>query len=328
MALSAGILALLVWRLGDDALRAGLAALGPGPVVAALGIGAATTVCGAGRWVVVARGLGLRLPFRAAVADYYRALLLNSVLPTGVLGDVHRAFRHGRRVGATGRAARAVLLERLAGQVVLVGAALPVLALAAPTVAAVVHRAEPSGAAAAAVLAGAAVIVGGALVWAVVGGHGRRLARVGAELGREVRAVASAPAVWLGALGLSAVALAGYLVLFVVAARAAGVAAPVAVLMPALVVALMAMSIPVGFGGWGPRESAAAAGFAAVGLDAAQGFGAAVAYGLLALVSTLPGAVVLLADRLRHRRSAKPGGRFAGGKVGDRTTADDQPIRR
>jgi hypothetical protein len=31
-----------------------------------------------------------------AVADCYRALFLNSVLPAGVLGEVHRAVIHGR----------------------------------------------------------------------------------------------------------------------------------------------------------------------------------------------------------------------------------------
>ncbi|MBV2363418.1 lysylphosphatidylglycerol synthase transmembrane domain-containing protein [Streptomonospora nanhaiensis] len=336
LVISAGIVALLAWRLGDDALRAGLAALGPGPVLAALAIGAATTVCSAGRWTVVARGLGLRLPFPAAVADYYRALLLNSVLPTGVLGDVHRAFRHGRRVGATGRAARAVLLERLAGQAVLIGAAPLVLPTAAPAVAAVLGRAEPPGPAGTAVLAGAAVVAGGALVWAVSGGHGRRLARTGAAVVREARAVACAPRIWLGVLGLSAVALAGYLALFVVAARAVGAQAPVPVLLPVLVAALMAMSVPVGFGGWGPRESAAAVGFAAVGLDAAQGFGAAVAYGLLALVSTLPGAGVLLADRLRDRHPHGHGDRHSNpyrhrrrsedsAREGTRETAGEQP---
>ena len=46
------------------------------------------------RWWPAA--LGIRLPLGAAVADYYRALFLNAALPGGVLGDVHRAVRHGQ----------------------------------------------------------------------------------------------------------------------------------------------------------------------------------------------------------------------------------------
>src|SRR5699024_8217136 len=45
---------------------------------------------------------------------------LNAVLPAGVLGDVHRAVSHGRRSGHLERGVRAVVLERVAGQAVLV----------------------------------------------------------------------------------------------------------------------------------------------------------------------------------------------------------------
>src|SRR5699024_11278254 len=89
-------------------------------MAAALVIGVITTLCSAGRWLLVARRVGLRLSLGRAVADYYRALLLNAVLPAGVLGDVHRAVSHGRRSGHLGRGVRAVVLERVAGQAVLV----------------------------------------------------------------------------------------------------------------------------------------------------------------------------------------------------------------
>ena len=54
------------------------------------GIAAVTTVCGAWRWVLVARGLGMELPLRAAVAECYRSQFLNVTLPGGVIGDVSR----------------------------------------------------------------------------------------------------------------------------------------------------------------------------------------------------------------------------------------------
>ncbi len=97
-----------------------------------------------------------------------------------------------------------------------------------------------------------------------------------------------------GILGLSVVTLAGYLATFVVAARAVGATAPVTELLPLLVLALLVMALPFNVGGWGPREAVAAVGFAAVGLGAAQGFSAAVAYGVLCMVACLPGGAVLL----------------------------------
>ena len=64
---------------------------------------------------------------------------------------------------------------------------------------------------------------------------------------------------------------------------------------------MLAMAIPLNIGGWGPREGVAAWAFAAAGLGAAQGVAAAVVYGVMALVATLPGAVVLVAAWLRRQ---------------------------
>ncbi|MFE2672990.1 lysylphosphatidylglycerol synthase transmembrane domain-containing protein [Streptomyces hygroscopicus] len=122
------VLAVLLWRLGTGAFVDGLRAVDARTLLAALGLGLLTTVCSAWRWCLVARGLGIRLPLGPAVAAYYRALFLNAALPGGVLGDVHRAVRHGRDAGDVGRGVRAVVLERVAGQAVLISAGVVVAA--------------------------------------------------------------------------------------------------------------------------------------------------------------------------------------------------------
>jgi hypothetical protein len=108
----------------------------------------------------------------------------------------------------------------------------------------------------------------------------------------------------LGVVVASVVALAGYALLFVVAASAAGSSPPLTVVL----LVLLAAAVPLNLGGWGPREGAAAWAFASVGLGAAQGVAASVAYGVLALVSTLPGLAVLLLTRSapRPRLAATP----------------------
>ena len=252
-------------------------------------------MCSAWRWRLVARSLGMNLSLPGAVADCYQALFLNSVLPAGVLGDVHRAVDQGRRSGDVGRGVRAVVLERLAGQLVLMAVAVVVLA-ARPTLIRVAGDLLPGGGwwLAATVLAS---LGGAAWVWRAP------LAALTADLRAVLRADT-----WPGVVGLSVLALAGYLAMFVFAARAAGSAAPVAELLPLLVLALLAMSVPVNVGGWGPREAAAAVGFGAVGLGAGQGLGTAVVYGVLGLVSCLPGGVVLLLRRVtRSARTTTPG---------------------
>ncbi|MZE77864.1 UPF0104 family protein, partial [Streptomyces sp. SID5475] len=121
------ILAVLLWQLGTGAFLDGVRRLDAVTLLAALGLGLLTTVFSAWRWCLVARGLGIRLKLGRAVADYYRSLFLNAALPGGVLGDVHRAVRHGRSSGDVGRGVRAVVLERCAGQGVLVAVGVALL---------------------------------------------------------------------------------------------------------------------------------------------------------------------------------------------------------
>jgi uncharacterized membrane protein YbhN (UPF0104 family) len=290
------ILAALVVRLGTGAFVAGLRAIDTGSVLAALGIGLLTTVFSAWRWCLVARGLGLRLPLAAAVADCYRALLLNSVLPAGVLGDVHRAVSHGQRSGDLGRGVRAVVLERMAGQVVLVVVAVGVLLTQPGLLAAAAGNLVHGRGSAAGILAGLAALVAVAALaaWAA---RGRRVSRFRTALRSslaDARTGVLSRDTWPGVVLLSVAALAGYLALFVVAARAAGSQATLVELLPLLVLALLVMGLPINIGGWGPREAAATVTFGAAGLGATQGLTAAVVYGVLSLIACLPGVVVLL----------------------------------
>jgi uncharacterized membrane protein YbhN (UPF0104 family) len=281
------ILAGVVWWYPLEVFTDAFALVDAGAMLLALGVGAVTTVLSAARWRVVARAVGLRLPLRRAVADYYRAVFLNAVLPAGVLGDVHRALCHGRYAGDLSRSVRAVVLERLAGQAVLAVTATALLfalpaALLGPGLRAV------------AVSAGVLSVLAAAAAVGLAVGRRRR-----PRWWRALRvAVADArTGLWshrAEVVALSLAALAGYVTLFLAAARLAGVDAPWIRLVPLVVLALLAMSLPVNIGGWGPREAAAALAFGAAGLGAEQGVTVSVVYGLLALVAALPGAVVLV----------------------------------
>jgi uncharacterized membrane protein YbhN (UPF0104 family) len=268
--------------LGTQSFVDGLRVISVGEILAALGIGLATTVLSAWRWCLVARRLGLRLSLSRAVLDYYRALFLNAVLPAGVLGDVQRAVQHGQQEGDVGRGVRAVVLERIAGQAVVIVAGVAVL-LAVPSL----------GLPRDIIL----IILGVVAILAIAFIAARRWVRGNTGFSRtmdDIRAGLLARNAWPGITLLSAAALAGHITLFVVAAHAAGSTAPVAQLVPLMVLSLLAMGLPVNIGGWGPREGVAAVVFGAAGLGAAQGLTTAVVYGVLALVASLPGAGVLL----------------------------------
>jgi glycosyltransferase 2 family protein len=255
------VLAILIWRVGAGPFLRGVRRIDGTALGIAFGAGVLTTVCSAWRWRLVATRFGVRLPLHRAVAAYYRSQFLNSTLPGGILGDVHRAVRHGRSIGDVRLGLRSVAVERIAGQTVVAGLGLVLLAvLPSPVRAYAAIGLVP--------LTGAAVLAG------------RR---------REMRGVP-----WVGVVGLSAVILAGHLTTFVVAARTAGATVPLSHLLPLTVCALLAMMLPLNLAGWGPREGVAAWAFGAAGLTAAQGIATAVTYGVLGLVACLPGALVLL----------------------------------
>jgi uncharacterized membrane protein YbhN (UPF0104 family) len=103
----------------------------------------------------------------------------------------------------------------------------------------------------------------------------------------------------------STVAVLGHVLTFLIAARAVGVTAPVAQLLPLAFVSIMAMVLP-NIGGWGPREGVTAWAFSAAGLGAGLGAATAVAYGIMVLAASLPGGFVLLLEWLPRRRRSKP----------------------
>ncbi|MBM0233582.1 flippase-like domain-containing protein [Micromonospora sp. STR1_7] len=286
-----GLLAVLLWQVGGGPFLAGVRLIDAPALAAALVIGVLTTVCAAWRWSLVAGGLGVRLPLTTAVAHCYRAVFLNATLPGGVLGDVHRAVRHGRDAGDVGRGIRAVIWERTAGQVVLLGVALVVLAAFPSPVRSYLPAAS-------------ALVVAGGLVAVLAaralpdGGRSRwvRALRTAVD---DVRAGLLARRTWFGVVVASAVMVAGHLATFLVAARTAGSDAPLSRLLPLTLLALLAMGLPLNIAGFGPREGVAAWAFGAAGLSAAQGVATATVYGALVLVASLPGAAVLLARRSR-----------------------------
>jgi uncharacterized membrane protein YbhN (UPF0104 family) len=293
----AAILAGLVWRLGTGPFLDGVRSLSIWSLLAALAITALTTVCSAWRWQTVARGLGVGLPLGAAVQAYYRSQFLNSALPGGVVGDVHRGVRHGLDAGDVGRGLRAVAWERTAGQGVLVVLALAVLvALDSP-----VHPAMRW------VLAAVvATAVGVGLGLLALPHHGpSRWARVVRAARADVRHGLLERRAWPVVLGTSVAIAAGHGSIFLIAAWTTGTTASAMLLVPLTALVLLAMAVPLNVGGWGPREGIAAWAFAAAGLGAHQGVAAATAYGVMGLVATLPGGVVLAVDRIRRSRTSR-----------------------
>ena len=241
--------------------------------------------CQPGGGVFTAERLGIDLPFGDALREYYLSVFLNQVIPGGVVGDVSRAWRHARHQDDSrvlgGSAVRAVILERASGQVVMT--AVTVLSLAVMP------------------------ITLGAAWWLAVVGIGA----VTVGLGVASRRLGSSARGWLGTfwgdarrallsrdaapvqIATSGVVVSCYIGTYLLSARAIGIETSLLVLAPLVAPVLVTMLVPVTIAGWGVREGAAALLWGIAGLTAIDGVAISVAYGVLVLLSTLPGGVLL-----------------------------------
>ena len=211
------LLALLAWWLDASAILNRLAGFDGRWALVAVAISFPQIALLAFRWRFTAGRIGLDLSFGVALREYYLAIFLNQVLPGAVMGDVSRAWRHGRARPdrGMGPAARAVILERASGQVVMgLVAALSLVSL---------PLAFSLGTATMALaVSGVAVMALGAfLVF-------RRRPRAGplATLGRDVDVALLARDALPAQLVSSTLVVGTYLATYVAAARAVGVSTP------------------------------------------------------------------------------------------------------
>lgn len=270
-----------------------LSDLRPGWIVLGLAISVAQVVLLAWRWRYTAARLGIELPMREAIGEYYLGILLNQLLPGGVAGDVSRAWRHARSDVPTGPAVRAVILERVSAQVVMT--VVTIVSLMVPL--------TPW-------FAGAvgAVVVAAALSVGVRSGFSKPAPdSLPGRFWADTKTAVLARDAWPVQLVSATLVVASYIAVFVVAARAVGTETPTAAFLPLVAPVLQTMLIPVTVAGWGVREASAAALWTMVGLTAEDGAAISVAYGLLVLASSAPGLYVLIRLMIGGRgRTARP----------------------
>lgn len=262
--ITVALLALTVRVVGAQALLDGWKVLSVWTITAALACGFVMTGAQALRWKLLLALRGTRIAWTTALADCYSSSLLNMILPGGLGGDVARVavYRHSGPRKWLSPLT-AVGAERLSTTTLLFAtAAVSLIGISTQLATA------------------AAAVAVTTLLISVLGMRGMDWRR--------------GLVVWLSSL-LGMLAL---LTLFLIAMAALG--GPV---VPVLaVVGLAAMSIPIGVGGWGVRELSMSlvAGGAAVSMETAAT--AATGYGLLAMISTLPG-IVTVWTAGRHRPS-------------------------
>jgi uncharacterized membrane protein YbhN (UPF0104 family) len=248
------------------------------------------TTLSALRWRLTARALGQKIPLWRALREYYLSQIVNQSLPGGVLGDAGRAIRARHEAGLK-RAGQAVVFERMAGQLVLfivTGAAV----LAVWTSPGGIML--PDWVLRLVALSSLGLMAVAVVLWGLSFGA-RATNRHIRDWIASFHAAVLAPSVLPRQVLLSLGTTVLNLLAFALCARATGTALPVTAVMIVVPLILFTMLIPISISGWGLREGAAAVLFPVVGATATEGFAASIAFGLIFLLSTLPGLLVLLA---------------------------------
>ena len=283
-----------------------LRAADPGWLLAGLTASCASTAASAWRWRAWARALGCSIDAGPALRCYVRALGLNALLPGAVVGgDVYRALVLRRSGQPTVAAGWSVLLDRISGLWMLavlgaVGGAASAAVLGPAIGLSPNHLMASALALAGCLLALPALGVLGfapvlkpllePLLRPLLGWLARRWPRgptswwLAAPHGGWLRLIWQQAGMSLVVQLLSATALA-------CGGLATGVPLDAAAWAFAAAPIFLMAALPVGFGGWGTREAAAAIALSPFGVAPAAAVAVAVVYGLYGPVQALLGMV-------------------------------------
>ena len=303
--------AALVWGIlsltdGADALRR-LARIDWGWIALAFAAITAQNFAMALRWHWVSDRLGVVFPFLWGLREYYLANLVNMTLPGGVLGDAARAYRaRDAQSGALQASIHAVMIERFIGQITIFS----LLALGM-----IISLSVPGGIAWPGFVQ---ALVPGVLAGIVLIAIAACLVPLPPTIRNfltSVRRAVLAPGIRQRQAGLAVVIAALNFAGFYASARATGTSLPPEAICTLIPLILTAMLMPISVGGWGWREGAAAALFPLVGATSGAGVAAGMAFGLVLLASSLPGAVVMFGSAARPVRHA------------GRNPVDTKPVR-
>ncbi len=257
-----GLLGGLIWRLDGRVVDVIVDDVRWGWIALAAVLGPVQVCLAAERWRLASVALDAPISRWGAIREYALSTLVNQLLPSGIAGDAARVLR--QRHHGLGKAARAAVVDRGLGQVslaVYAGAGL------------LLWPGRPPG---------TMLLAGGVFLGLIVA----------ALVARETVRRAVLPHLFSHAL-LSGLLTGSFLAGFWCCGMALGLTST-NWMWSAAPLMLLAMSLPLSWGGWGPRELSAAALFPAFGMSPEAGVVIAALYGLSVLLGALPAVILPL----------------------------------
>jgi hypothetical protein len=245
------------------------------------------------RWQVILAAEGSSPRLGDLIKLLFVGLFFNQVLPTGVGGDVVRAWRCHRLGVPLGVAVRSVLIDRVSGYVIIVAiyvAGLPTLLQVMP---------EPSMRAGILAVLGVALL--GLLALLLIDFLPTRLMRLPgiaavADLSRATRRLITDPRRCATMLGLS-ILMVGFAVLaFKLVGNSLNIPLSFVTWLAIVPPVSLIQLAPVSLAGWGVREATMVVVLAGFGVPAAAALAISVLMGLVLILLGLPGGLIWLTD--------------------------------
>jgi len=274
---SLSIIAVILSRVSIRDMLARAASGAPLYLAGALALLLLSIVLVALRWRLLARWLGMAMSTGLAVRALFIAVFGGQVLPSAVGADVLRGWLLARRTNGVARVVASLVADRL----VALFAACLLLLLSDKAIA----RLLPS---LAAFVAPMAVVGAGAILLAFLAGL-RRADLIGAPASQAkplVLAIAIAVLVQGAAVATAALVATAY-----------GLDGSLGLWVSVIPLSVILSSIPVSVNGWGVREATIVTLAAPLGLAPADALLVSVTLGMLNVLASLPGALVMLAGR-------------------------------
>lgn len=265
-----------------------LEAASPMAVIVALCFVQIQVVVSAYRWKFTAHRLGQEIPFTTAIGEYYLASTFNQILPGGIAGDAIRAYRSSKRgAGGLKIPVASVAMERFSGQLAfltLLSAGLLAWPFLPP-------ESMPAGLSERTWIAPVlliVLIVGGVSLSAVF------LPRKFAKYRRHLADVFWRRGAFRRQFLTSLVVVSSYVSIFALASFAVDAPLPLIGMLTIVPLCLLTMLAPIGVGGWGTREAAAAVLWPVVGLSSTAGLSASILYGAISLAGVAAPALLFV----------------------------------
>jgi uncharacterized membrane protein YbhN (UPF0104 family) len=276
IAVSAALLWFLFHRIALAPVIADLKRVRPGPAALVLALGAAQIFLFTARWQRVARICHAPLRWRAHLRLIFIGLFFNQTLPSSMGGDAVRLWLSVRMGVPAGRAFTSLAVDRFVALIVLMGLSIATLPLFYRLVgdAALRHGLSILLAVGAAgfifLLLGGSMLAARLHAWRVTAPLGARLMIVSLSLAIHLMSVA--------------------IILLIAAGLGIGFGPDAAlVLVPPI---LLVSVVPIAIAGWGLREGAMVVALAQVHVAAPDALAISILYGLLQILTGLPGAVL------------------------------------